>query len=69
MKDVEIKIDITKTTTMTKDDDKRYSNFIRKSFKLFKLREDLSKLETKMETVMTNIAVLEEELMDVLETP
>jgi hypothetical protein len=69
MTDFEVKVDITKTTTMTKEDDKRYSNFIRKSFKLFKLREDLSKLETKMETVMTNIAVLEEELMDVLETP
>jgi hypothetical protein len=71
MKDVEIKVNITKTTTpMTEEnDDKRYTNFIRKSIKLYKMKDSLTKLETKMEDLMTKIAITENELLDVLDNP
>jgi hypothetical protein len=72
MSDFEIKIDITRSTKANEDkndDEKRYTNFIRKSIKLYKMRDSLTKLETKMEDLMTKIAITENELLDVLDNP
>jgi hypothetical protein len=72
MSDFEIKIDITRSTKANEDkndDEKRYTNFIRKSSKLFKLRDKKEALEQRLEKLMGEIAILEEFLLDVLESP
>jgi hypothetical protein len=68
MSDFEIKIDITRSTTKAHED-KRYTNFIRKSSKLFKLRDKKEALEQRLEKLMGEIAILEEFLLEVLESP
>lgn len=65
MSDFEIKIDITKSSK--KEDDKKYSRFLKGTFKLLEMRDKRKALENKLEKLMADIYLLEEELESILD--
>lgn len=61
MKDIKIEL------TMSKEDDKKYSNFIQKSIKLLNLKEKKNDLEAKLENLLLQIELLETECFHILD--
>lgn len=61
MKDIKIEL------TMSKEDDKKYSNFIQKSIKLLNLKEKKNDLEAKLENLLLQIELLEAECFNMFD--
>lgn len=61
MKDIKIEL------TMSKEDDKKYSNFIQKSIKLLNLKEKRNNLEAKLENLLLQIELLEAECFNMFD--
>jgi primase-polymerase (primpol)-like protein len=61
MKDIKIEL------TMSKEDDKKYSNFIQNSIKLLNLKEKRNNLEAKLENLLLQIELLEAECFNMFD--
>lgn len=61
VKDIKIEV------TMSKEDDKKYSNFIQKSIKLLNLKEKKNDLEAKLENLLLQIELLEAECFNMFD--